>query len=184
MTLQPGAKLGAYNKIPSELGKGGMGKVYRVRNTRLAQTVTVEELPPRSGTYALVLCCRVRRRMRVGHLGMMELQPGFYVYVGSALGPGGLRARIAHHVRGARRPRWHIDYLRAHALLDQIWYCCDLSRREHQWARALEAARDGAVPLPGFGASDCHCRSHLYFFERRPSRTSFERWLPGKMARK
>jgi Uri superfamily endonuclease len=27
----------------------------------------------------------------------LQLQRGFYVYVGSALGPGGVRARVAHH---------------------------------------------------------------------------------------
>ncbi|MGE5646166.1 MAG: DUF123 domain-containing protein [Acidobacteriota bacterium] len=31
----------------------------------------------------------------------MPLQPGFYVYVGSAFGPGGLRARIGRG--GSRR---------------------------------------------------------------------------------
>ena len=173
----------SHYRILEKLGQSGMGLVCRARNTRLARTVTVKALPPRPGTYALVMCCRVRRRMRVGELGTMELQPGFYVYVGSALGPGGLRARIAHHVRGARRPRWHIDYLRAHAVLEQIWYCCGPVRREHRWSRALEAASAGSVPLSGFGASDCRCRSHLYFFERLPSRTSFERWLPGSTAR-
>ena len=182
MTLEPGTKLGTY-EILSQLGKVGMGEVYRGRNTRLARTVTVKALPPQLGTYALVLLSAARRKIRVGQLGTVELRPGFHMYVGSALGPGGLRARIAHHVRGGKRPRWHIDYLRAHALLDQIWYCCIPSRREHQWSQAFEAAPGGSVPLRGFGASDCDCRSHLYFFERCPSPASFERWLRGRMAR-
>jgi Uri superfamily endonuclease len=33
------------------------------------------------------------------------------------------------------------------------------------------------IPLLGFGASDCDCRSHLYFFTRCPSRTGFRRAL-------
>ncbi len=98
----------------------------------------------------------------------MRLQPGFYVYVGSALGAGGLRARIMHHLRRAKAPRWHIDYLRMHVPVDQIWCTCLQLRLEHQWAQAFETLPGGSVPLPGFGASDCDCRSHLFFYRRRP----------------
>ena len=134
-------------------------------------------LPPEPGTYALVLSCTARRSIRVGQLGTMRLQPGFYVYVGSALGPGGLRARIMHHLRRVERPHWHIDYLRMLAQVDQLWYRCDRMRLEHRCAQALEAVPGVRVPLPGFGASDCRCGSHLFLFKRRPSRTSFEGWL-------
>jgi Uri superfamily endonuclease len=125
-------------------------------------------LPAEPGTYALVLSCSVRRRIRIGQLGTMQLQLGYYIYVGSALGPGGLRARIARHLRRYKRTHWHIDYLRAHARLDEVWYWCGASRREHHLARALEKTPGVSVPLPGFGASDCSCASHLHFFRRRP----------------
>ncbi len=137
----------------------------------------LQRLPLEPGTYALILFCQEGRNIRVGQLGVMRLQSGFYVYVGSALGPGGLRGRIAHHIRQAKRPRWHIDYLRTHARVDQVWYCCDALRREHRWAHALETAQGGSIPLYGFGASDCNCASHLYFFDSCPSRRKFERWL-------
>jgi len=42
----------------------------------------------------------------------LALGPGLYVYVGSACGPGGLRARLARHLCGRRRRlHWHIDKL-------------------------------------------------------------------------
>ena len=66
----------------------------------------------------------------------MRLQPGYYVYLGSALGPGGLRARITHHQKLSPRPHWHIDYLRAYTQIHCIWFCNDARRREHQWTRA------------------------------------------------
>jgi len=47
--------------------------------------------------------------IRVGKLGVLPLQPGFYVYVGSAHGPSGLRARLAHHLGPGSRRHWHID---------------------------------------------------------------------------
>ena len=50
---------------------------------------------PSKGIYALVLHLEHREEITVGKLGTVTFPAGYYLYVGSALGPGGLEARLA-----------------------------------------------------------------------------------------
>ena len=129
------------------------------------------------GTYALILRADRRQTVQVGRLGQLVVEPGCYVYVGSALGPGGVRARVGHHARLAARPHWHIDYLRRAATLRHVWYAYEAVRREHAWADIFTHMPGASIPMPGFGASDCACPAHLYFFSRQPRLDSFRRRL-------
>lgn len=141
-----------------------------------------DPIPPLPGTYALVLRADAQAPVTIGAKGRMRLQPGYYLYVGSALGPGGVRGRVAHHRRPAAHPRWHIDYLRRRLPLIEIWYANGRTRYEHRWARALNALAGVGIPMPGFGASDCSCPSHLYYFAERPNLRLFEAALNTRNA--
>ena len=135
----------------------------------------------RPGTYALILASSSDRLLQIGKLGQFLLQPGYYVYAGSAFGPGGIQARIAHHVKISQRPHWHIDYLRPVLRLDEIWYSYDSEKYEHRWADTLRRLKGARLPVPGFGASDCSCRSHLMLFPTRPSVRQFRYRLRTKL---
>ena len=133
------------------------------------------------GTYAIVLKSNAERSISVGKLGMLRVQAGFYIYIGSAFGPGGLEARMAHHQRTSHRSRWHIDYLRTAADICEMWYTFDPRPREHQWAETLAATRESTMPFPGFGSSDCSCLTHLFYFKSKPTIASFRRRLHAKI---
>jgi len=82
--------------------------------------------------------------------------------VGSAWGPGGLRARVGRHLRGSPHPRWHIDYVRRVAAPVAVWLAPD-THLECTWAQALLVHPALDIIVPRFGASDCRCATHLVF---------------------
>ena len=51
MSFTPGARLGAY-EIVALIGAGGMGEVYRARDTRLNRDVAIKILPDEFATDA------------------------------------------------------------------------------------------------------------------------------------
>jgi Uri superfamily endonuclease len=129
------------------------------------------------GSYALVLVNVGSRTVCIGALGRLDLRPGFYIYVGSALGPGGLQARIRRHLDPAPPLHWHIDYLKRAARIVEIWSLADPVRREHAWASALASLPNASIPMPGFGSSDCDCPAHLFHFPTAPKLAAFARAL-------
>lgn len=125
------------------------------------------------GIYVLVIAGEAVS-LNVGSLGEILFPAGYYCYIGSALGPGGL-ARVSRHIRLAkardRRPRWHIDYLLIHPefRLVQV-YCVETRKR-------LECCLAGELALPavsGFGSSDCTCPGHLFYSPAEPGRQVLE----------
>ncbi len=126
-----------------------------------------------SGTYVLVLYLTGRTRLKIGRLGVFCLKPGCYYYVGSAFGPGGLPARLHHHLQPARLPHWHVDYLRQTMRVEQIWYGLHQTHRECEWASLLLSMPSLSAAISRFGSSDCRCQTHLSFSKMRPDRASF-----------
>jgi Uri superfamily endonuclease len=130
----------------------------------------------RQGTYALLLRLDKPQKIMVGALGLLDLSPGWFLYIGSAYGPGGLASRLARHRRRAnKRFHWHIDYVRAATTLVELWTHEGRERQECFWAAAAATLAGAAVVAPGFGASDCRCPSHFYHYPLRPQPKAFAR---------
>lgn len=116
------------------------------------------------GSYILILrLAAPLADLAVGRLGRFDFAAGYYLYVGSAFGPGGLPARLAHHQRAHKpRPHWHIDYLRPHAQLLEIWAAPGPERLECRWCNTLAAHPALSAPVRGFGSRDTGCVAHLF----------------------
>jgi HEAT repeat protein/Uri superfamily endonuclease len=128
------------------------------------------------GTYVLALWLERARRISVGRRGEFAFPAGWVLYVGSALGPGGLAARLARHRRrfaSGKRPHWHVDYVREHAVWGGAWARPAGERLECAWAAALSQRPGARIVVPGFGASDCRCPGHLVHLPALPD----EAWM-------
>lgn len=132
-----------------------------------------ETLQNRKGTYVLVMESKEDIDCKVGRYGILNVHPGYYVYVGSAFGPGGIRTRVCRHLKDGKKMHWHIDYLSKIARISEVWYLYDKKCYEHLWARVFSSYPGVYIPLYGFGSSDCRCLSHLFFFKSAPSSKKF-----------
>jgi len=117
-------------------------------------------LPARPGAY--LLACRLDSALspRIPSLGAASLAPGWYLYAGSANGPGGIAARLGRHLGASGRRHWHIDAVTANAGARAGF--AFPGGDECALVAALLASGAFSIPLPGFGSSDCRtCQSHL-----------------------
>ena len=120
------------------------------------------------GIYTLILRLAVPKDIRIGALGVISFQPGYYIYAGSALGSGGL-SRVARHIRfyreRYRKAKWHIDYLMEEAVLEKT-VCAETKDR----LECVLAAGIGGASVEMFGCSDCDCASHLFYRKEDPTK--------------
>ncbi len=119
------------------------------------------------GVYCLIFENRACK-LEVGKKGEFSFNAGFHIYVGSALGTGGLK-RVKRHINLSRNrdrnPRWHVDYLHlnpAFRLVSAV-YAFTSARLE-----CVLASRLGGDIVPGFGCTDCECSSHLFYRNKSP----------------
>lgn len=122
---------------------------------------SLESLPAAGGDYVLVIKINRGSTLEVGQIGSIDFSTGWALYMGSARGPGGLRARLIRHAQPSqhKRTHWHIDYLISAAPIHELWWTSSEIRFECRWA---DLAAEIGQAIPSFGASDCRCGSHLF----------------------
>jgi len=114
------------------------------------------------GTYILVLKQDSNIRLNVGNIGELKFEPGYYIYVGSAL--NGIEKRVKRHFSKEKKLWWHIDYLTLKAI---PLYAIGIPGYggECELARLLSNLME---PVKNFGSSDCKCSSHLLKTRKEP----------------
>ncbi len=120
-----------------------------------------------SGSYIFIMQLKRDRRLLIGGLGEVRFRKGYYLYVGSA--KANLSKRIERHRRISKKRHWHVDYLR-----EEAEYHAALPVRASEDLECGIASALGKVTewsVPGFGSSDCGCRSHLFAMNSDPLHT-------------
>ncbi|CAB5097838.1 hypothetical protein D3OALGB2SA_1629 [Olavius algarvensis associated proteobacterium Delta 3] len=145
------------------------------------QELCISDTPSVTGTYCLILNLEQAAWIRIGAMGEVAFPPGGYLYVGSAFGPGGLRARLSRHVGRASRCHWHIDYFRQHAHVTGAFVTQSKRVYEHRWALLASTLPGTSIPARRFGASDCRCPAHLFHFKHPSGIGALERFLIDKL---
>lgn len=119
-----------------------------------------EALTRAPGAYLLAVALPRPLALPLPALKTAGLGRGFYLYAGSAHGPGGIRARVLRHARKGKRKHWHIDHLTEAGRL--IAALALPGTAECDVVGALLGFDGVTVPVPGFGSSDCRaCPAHL-----------------------
>jgi Uri superfamily endonuclease len=116
-------------------------------------TTLLPVIPAESGTYYLHLMLSVPLKIQVGRFGIFQFEAGNYFYCGSALGPGGVKARLSRHLVGNGKLHWHIDWLRKVSFVVGAGYRLGTPGLECEWSHELARLPGAVIPVPGFGAS-------------------------------
>lgn len=120
-----------------------------------------------AGVYLLEMLLKEGKSLQIGKLGAWELLPGYYYYVGTA--QQNLQSRVERHLRKEKTLHWHIDYLLDVAEVTQVYIWPGTREMECMLGEKMQIFPAAQIPVPGFGASDCNCLSHLLYFAYRPN---------------
>ncbi len=114
-----------------------------------------------SGLYVLKINLPESTTLKVGSKGNYFFPAGTYVYIGSA--KNNLNARIKRHKSKIKKLHWHIDYFLQCSEIINVkkfetpdFSECDLAQKYEE---------KGTIIMPGFGSSDCNCKTHLFKVE-------------------
>ncbi|MBY6293927.1 DUF123 domain-containing protein [Nanohaloarchaea archaeon H01] len=119
------------------------------------------------GSYTLLVEVKEDFEAKIPSIGQIKFRKGFYIYNGSAFGPGGFK-RVERHRKlskdeGNYTVHWHIDHLTS-AEKSEIIKVFKASEKdlEDELTREIDLET-----VEGFGASDSEIDSHLLYCENK-----------------
>ncbi len=119
-----------------------------------------KDFPSLGGAYLLLIDLKKPLTLPQKKFCQKPLEPGFYLYAGSAYGPGGIKARVSRHIKKRKAKRWHIDYITTQATVTEALVIPQAN--ECAFISQLLENPQIFVPLKGMGSSDCKsCPSHF-----------------------
>jgi Uri superfamily endonuclease len=138
---------------------------YRAEDTLPLKKIKME-IPARHGSYIVIGRLDNAVLLTSGPFSGQQITPGYYLYSGSAYGPGGLRARITRHLKSDTKKFWHFDHLKSNLSIEEIFFSIDTKNQECEFIKTIQGMPSVSIPLPGFGSSDCRkgCPAHLVKF--------------------
>ena len=106
------------------------------------------------GNYLLIMHLPNAKEIAIGKKTVYLFKRGYYIYTGSAYGPGGIEKRLERHFRADKKMHWHIDYFLKEVKLINAWYINPSASLEHALAEKLLASKTFQPAYPRFGSSD------------------------------
>lgn len=116
------------------------------------------------GTYCLIIYKNKKETIKIGALGKIEFQKGYYIYIGSAM--NSLIPRLKRHLSDDKKLHWHIDYLLKKSKIIELFYTTSTRKIECKLAEHINKNQTGVID---FGCSDCQCQSHLVYYTNKIS---------------
>ena len=124
---------------------------------RPAFHIDAGRLPAGSGAYVLLIELKAEVTINLPRRRETVLAAGRYLDCGSAKGPGGIKARVARHMRRDKIVRWHVDQLTTAGQVVGTWVFPGGTE-----CALVQCLTGLSFPFGGFGSSDCRtCPSHL-----------------------
>lgn len=112
------------------------------------------------GSYILTIHLADQTLISVPRIETSVVEPGVYLYVGSAYGSGGIAARLKRHLKRHKKIHWHVDQLTTKAAT--VGALIVPGGNECELVETLLASGCFKTAIKNFGSSDCRtCDSHL-----------------------
>ncbi len=121
------------------------------------------------GIYAIIINVRKEISLNIGKKKKYIFLPGYYIYVGSALGnySTNIENRLKRHFSNNKTLFWHIDYLlnNPNVEAEKAYYTKTDQKKECELSSKIMAYSNSNL-FKDFGNSDCKagCKTHLFYF--------------------